>query len=457
MPGRVLPILSASKRPLLLCNLRRCCEDFENGRAYLVRVFSAKMLGALRLTEAVDGIGIALFRVGSSNRTFVAETDYDLRITNFVPVNPAEYPIDYSITPEAQLTAVNIGDACPIPFWIDNKPGLVRGDVSLKEFDDQFETDAFAQGVVAELRAIIDKSRAQFYQQQRQIDAQQQVLKDFADIFDDYPAHSRYWVSRFRAAVINAVKLDDEFHADTRSRLRRRVLEWVERFRNKCQLRLLSAALSSAQPHVLTRLEVQLILFDYLTQRFDRGDISALRRPDVRDVIHEYFPMGLHGFITLDKPEILQLLGEPSAEFAYDALWNGSRVNLVHRFLQMFPENETGDFHDLIIASSVIFGSSELPKEVYDRVDNAYSAKLFDLETEINHAYRTVFRERGNSDSWPDVAEGFLSKIDEVNGLLRLREGVYRLSGKIPVNERPIPARVVNELKAYADTRRAAE
>jgi hypothetical protein len=87
----------------------------------------------------------------------------------------------------------------------------------------------------------------------------------------------------------------------------------------------------------------------------------------------------------------------------------------------------------------------------------ADSAKLFDLETEINHAYRTVFRERGNSDSWPDVAEGFLSKIDEVNGLLRLREGVYRLSGKIPVNERPIPARVVNELKAYADTRRAAE
>jgi hypothetical protein len=94
-----------------------------------VRVSSAKMLGAVRLTESVDGIGIALFRVSNSNETYVAEADYDLRITNFVPIKPDEYPSDYSITREAQATAVNIGDACPISYWIDNKPGVVRGDI----------------------------------------------------------------------------------------------------------------------------------------------------------------------------------------------------------------------------------------------------------------------------------------------------------------------------------------
>jgi hypothetical protein len=411
------------------------------------------MFGALRLTRAVDGIGIATFRVGSSNQAFVAETDCDLRITNFAPVDPDEYPMDYSITREAQQTLVHIGDACPIPFWVDNKPCLVRGDVSLEEFDGQFQTNASVQGVLAELRDIIEKSRNRFYQQKRQISAERQVLKDFKDIFDEYPAHSRYWVSRFKAAVLNAVRLDDEFQAGTRSRLRGRILEWVQRFRNKCQLRLLSAALSSAQPHVLTRLEVQLILFDYLVQRFSRRDISALRRPDVREVIHEYFPMGLHGFIMLDRPDILQLLQESSAEFAYEALWNGSRTNLVYQFMRMFPETAAGDFHDLIIASSVIFGSSELPREVYDRVDFAYSEKLFELESEINHAYRTVFRERDHSDLWPEVAERLLKEADDVNGLLRLREGAYRLSGKIPVSERPIPARTINELKAYANIR----
>lgn len=422
-----------------------------------MRVSSAKMLGAVRLAAAAEGIGIALFGFSTSNETYVAETDYDLRITNFIPIKPDEYPIDYSIAREALGAAVHIGDACPIPYWLDNKPGLVRGDISVREFDEQFGEVDSVDGVVAELRTIISKSRTQFYQKQRQLNAERQVLKDFEDIFNEYPVHSRYWVSRFKTAVLSAVQLDDQDQANMRSRLRRRILEWVERFRYKSQLRLLSAALSSAQPYVLDRLEVQLILFDCLTQRFASRDIGALRRPDVRDVIHEYFPAGLYGFITQDKAEILQMLGERSAEFAYDALWSGSRANLVSQFLQMFPETEAGDFHDVIIASAVIFGSSELPNEVYDRVDEAYSAKLFELEQRISYAYRVVFRERDNAHLWSNTAESLLRRIDELIGLLRLREGVYRVSGKIPVNERPIASRVVNELRAYANTKPAAE
>ncbi|UWU79128.1 hypothetical protein N2603_11910 [Bradyrhizobium huanghuaihaiense] len=417
-----------------------------------MRVSSAKMLGAVRLTEAADGIGIALFGFSNSNETYVAETDYELRITDFVPVRPDEYPIDYSITREAQAAPVQIGDACPIPYWIDNKPGLLRGSVSLSEFDEHFGEASSTEGVIAELREIISRSRTRHYQKQRHLDAEKQVLKDFEDIFSDYPVHSRYWISRFRAAVLNAIQLDDEQQASMRTRLRHRILEWVERFRYKSQLRLLSTALSSAQPHILDRLEVQLILFDYLAQRFDKRDIAALRRPDVRDVILEYFPKGLHGFITEDKPEILRMLGERSAEFAYDTLWVGSRVNLVLRFLQMFPESETGDFRDVIVTSSVIFGSSELPAEVYDRVDAAYTVQLFQLRDEIGYAYRVIFRDRAQAELWADTAEDLLRKISDLYGLLRLREGVYRLSGKIPVSERPISDRVVNELRAYATT-----
>lgn len=257
--------------------------------------------------------------------------------------------------------------------------------------------------------------------------------------------------------MLNVIQLNDQDQADVRARLRHRILEWVERFRYKTQLRLLSAALSSAQPHVLDRPEVQLILFDYLAQRFASRDIGALRRPDVRDVIHEYFPKGLHGFITQDKPEILQMLGERSAEFAYDALWSGSRINLVSQLIRMFPEDDSGNLDDVMIACSVIFGASELPDEVYDRVQEVYSSKLFDLEQRINHAYRVVFRDRLYADSWSETAQALLRKNDELNGLLRLREGAYRLSGKIPVNERPIASRIVNELTSYAGTRRSAE
>lgn len=422
-----------------------------------MRISSAKMLGAVRLTEAVDGIGIALFGFSNSNETYVAETDYDLRITNFVPIKPDEYPIDYSITTEAQGMMARIGDACPIPYWIADQPGLVRGDISISQFDELFGEADSVEGVIAELRAIIGRSRTQFHQKQRQLDAGRQTLKDFEDIFDEYPVHSRYWVSRFKAAVLNVIQLNDQDQADVRVRLRHRILEWVERFRYKTQLRLLSAALSSAQPHVLDRLEVQLILFDYLTQRFASRDIGALRRPDVRDVIHEYFPKGLHGFITHDKPEILQMLGERSAEFAYDALWSGSRINLVSGLLRMFPEDDSGNFYDVMIASSVVFGASELPDEVYDRVQAVYSSKLFELEQHINHAYRVVFRDRLYADSWSETAQALLRKNDELNGLLRLREGAYRLSGKIPVSERPIASRIVNELTSYAATRRTAE
>ncbi|AMA55721.1 hypothetical protein BCCGELA001_05195 [Bradyrhizobium sp. CCGE-LA001] len=412
------------------------------------------MLGAVRLTEAEDGIGIALFGFSDSNETYVAETDYDLRITNFAPIRPDEYPIDYSITKEARGAAVHIGDPCPIPYWIGNEPGLVHGDISIQEFEERFGDALRDDGVITDLREIIGRSRTQFYQKERQLDAQRQVLKDFEDIFDEYPVHSRYWVSRFKAAVLNAIQSDDSEQA--RSRLRGRILEWVKQFRHKTNLRLLSSALSSAQPHVLTLLEVKLVLFDYLAQRFSSRDVTSLRRPDVREVINQYFPMGLYGFITLDKPEILQVLGGSGAEFAYDALWSGSRINLVSQLLRMFPESENGDFHDVIVASSVIFGSSELPDEVFERVHDAYSRKLFDLEQNINYAYRLIFRDKLLADQWAETAKELLLGIEEVNGLLRLREGAYRLSGKIPVDERPIASKVVEELRAYTATRTSA-
>jgi len=78
-----------------------------------------RLIGALRLTDSRDGIGIPLYNHPGSNQLFVGETDFDLRITRFVPYpDGEEFKIDYGVLDVSPERRFEIGDHSLIPFWL---------------------------------------------------------------------------------------------------------------------------------------------------------------------------------------------------------------------------------------------------------------------------------------------------------------------------------------------------
>jgi hypothetical protein len=162
-----------------------------------------RLVGALRLTDSKDGIGIPLYNHPGSNQFFVGETDFDLRIAKFVAYPDGEdFKIDYGVLETSDTKPFAIGDYSLIPFWLDDRPNALPGGLTIAQFDEIFGKQP--GGIGNELRTIIARCRTGYFQRLIAEGERDFVLNEYPDVWDEEPVNSLYWVSRFRSATHRA-------------------------------------------------------------------------------------------------------------------------------------------------------------------------------------------------------------------------------------------------------------
>jgi hypothetical protein len=217
-----------------------------------------RIRGAIKLTDCPDGIGIPIYSHHRDNKLYIGKTDYDLRITRFIEFDEADhYNIDHDIAETIKRPMFGIGDYTPIPYWVNGTGAILSGGIDLDDFDRAFGASHAADSVAADLRRIIYRGRTGEYQRQFAEHHTKTFRHEYEDVFDEYPVNSRYWVSRYRSAVLRASKLPEEVARVAQQDLKNIVLEWIRHFHVKGQFRFLMNLLNTAENGILDREEMR--------------------------------------------------------------------------------------------------------------------------------------------------------------------------------------------------------
>lgn len=410
-----------------------------------------RLVGALRLTEARDGIGIPIYSARGSNDLFVGETDFELRITRFVPYPDAEaFKVDYGLLDTSQTKRFAIGDYTLIPFWLNDRANALPGDISIEEFDHIFGPHPGSVG--GELRSIVHRSRTGYYDKIKAEGERDFILNEYPDIWDEEPVNSLYWVSRFRSAKRVAARLQGPAAEEMRSRLKARAQEWIARFQHKGHFRLLIELLRTSSDGLLGERELQFSLFESLISRLERGDITTLKKPDVKAAVAQYFPKGLFYFEIWEREEIqAEFLKKQSRDLRQSVYRPRVNINFQTFLKNYLYEDVWNNLDSLLAVTSTIYGDSELPSPILQPLYKRYWEKVNEIRYAIFKAYEDDFRQIEQAYRWREIARKLLAEIEKTNLMMRILEGKYRLSGAVPESIRPFEAHDIEGLRRYMD------
>jgi hypothetical protein len=237
-----------------------------------------------------------------------------------------------------------------------------------------------------------------------------------------------------------------------RERLRERAQEWVYRFQYKGNFRLLLELMRTAGDGLLQPQEIQLSLFESLIDRIERGDINALKRPDVKVAVTRYFPKGLFHFHIWEREAIHgNFNSRRNRELRRSVFEPRIRIDF-YGMLQPYLHDDVWDHLDTLLAlTSTIFGNSDLPVQIMHSLHSRYSSKVADVRYDLAKAFNEDFRNIRNADIWPETAERLISEIRKLDQMLRILEGPSRLTGVIPSNLKAIDSELIGELQRYID------
>ena len=156
-----------------------------------------------------------------------------------------QYALNHAVADAADQKTFVIGDYTPIPYWQNGITRILTGGISLDDFDREFGHEYDSNSVTYDLRRIVRRARTGEFRDRIDADQTKAFLEEHRDIFDLFPVNSRYWVSRYRLAVLRWAKLPESAaKSDAKEKLRNRVVTWVQRFRFKGSLRYLVSLLS---------------------------------------------------------------------------------------------------------------------------------------------------------------------------------------------------------------------
>jgi hypothetical protein len=384
------------------------------------------------------------------NHIYIGETDFDLRITRFIKCeDAASYRIDYGVLDASSKKTFAIGDYSIIPYWIGGVAMALSGGVSLNDFDQKFDSLFLPDSVVADLRRIISNSRTGYYRKLVEDEESDALSREYRDIFDEYPVNSRYWISRYRSAVLRTTGLAGKNAVRNKHELHNRALEWIKNFRYKGNFRLMLELLRSSDRVIMEREEVRLILFVCIVNALKNFQSSWLKRNEIREIISEYFPNGIFQFYNWERNEIAQVLKE-NADLGYEALWVGSHFDFIGCVEEFLHDDIIFRLDMLLCICMIIFGNVDPPPDIAQWLYDYYRGYLNDVNSKIHIAFNRYFRNREISEQWPRIANEILSSIEKLNLLIRIRLGEFRLRASLPPDHQAIESRVVAELRRYA-------
>jgi hypothetical protein len=241
----------------------------------------------------------------------------------------------------------------------------------------------------------------------------------FDDVFLEPPSRTRYWISRYRAALENARKLTQPPHPID-VRLRRASTEWLQRFATKAELPMVGAMLGEAAQGIYSVRQITEIMFAYISHRLTLDNSAEIAKLAGDETIKSLFKHGIYEFYLLE--------GWPHVPFAHNK----------PDFLEMMKSRlvrgrERGSWQTAHVLSRLLFGDREAPREVDDMallyiqdVVKKYDAALYKAESE--NGYQGVMF---GGTELTVLAQIIVRRFDQITDLSCIMHGEDRVKGAI--------------------------
>jgi hypothetical protein len=372
---------------------------------------------AIRFSSA-DSIGVPVFESG--NLMYLPEMDADFNIISFLDFeNDDKYELTHDIPPSYHNQLFRVGDPAPIIFWFKQAPYIVEGDAEKSRLEQIFGLDARTHPVLRDLGEMLDDARTGKIKAQQEEWFAQEIEASYNDVFLEPPSRTRYWISRYRAALENARKLTQPPHPID-VRLRRASSEWLEKFATKAELPMVASILGEAAQGIYSIRQITEIMLAYISHRITAGGSAEIARLANDDTIRSLFPHGMYDFYLFE--------GWPHVSFEYN---KPDYLGLMKE--RLIQGRERGSWKTAHLLSLLLFGDKEAPREV----DELALHYIRDVIKEYNAALQVAeydYRQTKRPYDGPELVElakVIVSRFEQAKDLSCVMHGEDRVRGMI--------------------------
>jgi hypothetical protein len=378
---------------------------------------SLTLYAALRLSPA-DSIGVPVFLGG--NTMYVPEMDADFNVCAFLDfVNEDQYTMTFDIPARYCDHSFAVGDPSPIIFWIDGVSHIVEGDAELTKLTELFGQRARSHQVLLDLGEMLNDARTGKFKARQEEWLAQELEVAFDDIFLEPPSRTKYWISRYRAALENARKLAEPPHPID-VRLRRASSEWLERFATKAELPMIASILGEASQGIYSIRQITEIMFAYISHRLSSASGSEIARLANDDTIRSLFDHGMYNYYLFE--------GWPHVPFTYN------RPDFIRIMkARLLRGRERKSWRTAHLLSRLLFGDREAPAEIDEMALVYMQAELKAFKPAFDMAEYQYRDDEGlyGGPEMVDLARVIVNKFEQINDLSCVMHGDDRKRGVI--------------------------
>nr|WP_128083431.1 hypothetical protein [Methylobacterium sp. B34] len=399
----------------------------------------ALLLGAMRIIDDVDSIGIAVFGVPGGNTAYVAEMDADFRIVEFMDFHNHEgYQVDYNLPGDHKLKPYILGEPTPLVFWLDGSCHIMEGNAESEDVLKIYGKRAIADPILIDLRRYLADARNGVFQDLQDQWTVEDISGAFSDIFREPPVHSRYWVTRLGEAVRHARSLTQPPHPID-DELRRVSLDWIERFATKTDFDRLMSVIGNLSSGAITSDRAQAMVFAFLINKANTGKFAEIEKRLVssRQFIN-LFPQGLfHYWWRHTWPKLHFHYSKPRD--IVDPLIKEIRLG-----------EERQNFIRAERMAYLFFGKEDATNQIHDRAMPLLNKCLDDLYA-AKQKGEVLFSIHRNRPRWRDHAKYILMLYHIAMALDGIMHGTHRLSRTVVDRRFGLDSFYIHELHELAE------
>ncbi|MGM4998292.1 hypothetical protein AB8A05_06110 [Tardiphaga sp. 538_B7_N1_4] len=343
--------------------------------------------------------------------------DADFNISGFRQfINDGEYTLDYGMPSRYLDHMFSVGDPCPIVFWIDGDAQVIEGDAEAEALFVRFGDKARKSDVLVSLGGMLDDARKGKFKAQQEEWLATEIETAFSDVFLEAPSRTRYWISRYRAALENARKLVEPPHPID-VRLRRASSEWLSKFATKAELPMIASILGEASQGVYSVNQIAEIVFAYVCHRITTARSSEIKLLASDLTIQSLIPQGLYNYYISE--------GWPHVPFDYNR----------PDFIQLAKDRIVKDrakrsWKASLSLSRLLFGNKAAPAEVDELALSILNAELKGYKLLMKALDRPANRDGYYGElTFAQIAREAISAFSRVNDLSCVMHGDERANG----------------------------
>ncbi|EFO30916.1 UV-damage repair protein [Roseibium sp. TrichSKD4] len=221
-----------------------------------------RLYGCLKFGSSTYPVTVPVYQRDRSNRLFVPKTDARFLILDFYSLDEGAYEVLIGEVRDQNLLRTDIGSFACVPLLEGNNSYFVDPNWSVQQIQ-KFEPK-LAQNTIKAFLSLRERILKKSYNDPRE----DEEIVDNA--FLEIPVSSRYWVSKFRAAVTSASN-NGRLSSKRKIYFRNQRKEWIRRFSNKAPLVCLEQILEAPEIAIGNKSKTSIFLTRFALQLRSKG------------------------------------------------------------------------------------------------------------------------------------------------------------------------------------------